>query len=290
MREFGISTQTVDLAPEDTPQLTTYWRKQSNLTSKSRTRDNNVMHAKPDLRVFLKWMIAGSGSVITDVIPLKYNSRNSRFPVPTRIRIWKTSASANGRDWAAAWPLSIWTNRRLSWGKTWNSIGNWREPANTGESFCRRNWRTGSSIWTTQPPNRVLQLSDSLSKSESWTRSLPGEEWPIAIGQKETLANSTTQWIWKQCRFGARRTTPQTAKTLCAIWYRNRNSRSRFWNDRQHWMAKCQTGVTKMDWMLYCKPCNHPKLWYRYEIPAFYFWRPVYSKTCIFRRLSPIAE
>ena len=33
------------------------------------TSDNNVMHAKPDLRVFLKWMTAGSGSVITDVIP-----------------------------------------------------------------------------------------------------------------------------------------------------------------------------------------------------------------------------
>ena len=30
----------------------------------------NTMHAKPDLRVFLKWMIAGSGSVITDVIQL----------------------------------------------------------------------------------------------------------------------------------------------------------------------------------------------------------------------------
>ena len=29
------------------------------------------MHAKPDLRVFLKWMIAGSGSVITDVITPK---------------------------------------------------------------------------------------------------------------------------------------------------------------------------------------------------------------------------
>ena len=28
------------------------------------------MHAKPDLRVFLKWMIARSGSVITDVITL----------------------------------------------------------------------------------------------------------------------------------------------------------------------------------------------------------------------------
>ena len=36
----------------------------------SKARDNNVMHAKPDLRVFLKWMIAGTGSVITDVIPL----------------------------------------------------------------------------------------------------------------------------------------------------------------------------------------------------------------------------
>jgi hypothetical protein len=30
--------------------------------------DNNVMHAKPDLRVLLKWMINRSGSVITDVI------------------------------------------------------------------------------------------------------------------------------------------------------------------------------------------------------------------------------
>ena len=29
-----------------------------------------MMHAKPDLRVFLKWMIAGSGSVIADVIRL----------------------------------------------------------------------------------------------------------------------------------------------------------------------------------------------------------------------------
>ena len=33
---------------------------------KMKTRHNNVMHAKPDLRVLLKWMIAGSGSVITD--------------------------------------------------------------------------------------------------------------------------------------------------------------------------------------------------------------------------------
>ena len=31
---------------------------------------NNVMHTNPDLRVFLKWMIADSGSVITDVMPL----------------------------------------------------------------------------------------------------------------------------------------------------------------------------------------------------------------------------
>ena len=38
---------------------------------KKAAADNNVMRAKPDLRVFLKWMIAGSGSVITDVIPLQ---------------------------------------------------------------------------------------------------------------------------------------------------------------------------------------------------------------------------
>ena len=32
------------------------------------------MHAKPDLRVFLKWMIAGSGSVITDVIQHQFEA------------------------------------------------------------------------------------------------------------------------------------------------------------------------------------------------------------------------
>ena len=35
------------------------------------------MHAKPDLRVFLKWMIAGSGSVITDVIRLSTTAMNN---------------------------------------------------------------------------------------------------------------------------------------------------------------------------------------------------------------------
>ena len=37
------------------------------------------MHAKPDLRVFLKWMIARSGSVITDVIWLKHWRLMRRF-------------------------------------------------------------------------------------------------------------------------------------------------------------------------------------------------------------------
>ena len=36
----------------------------------AKTRDNNAMHAKPDLRVILEWTIAGSGSVIADVITL----------------------------------------------------------------------------------------------------------------------------------------------------------------------------------------------------------------------------
>ena len=37
----------------------------------TQSTDNNVMHAKPDLRVFLKWKITGSGSVITAVIQRK---------------------------------------------------------------------------------------------------------------------------------------------------------------------------------------------------------------------------
>ena len=32
------------------------------------TADNNTMHAKPDLRVFIEAMISGSGSVIVAVI------------------------------------------------------------------------------------------------------------------------------------------------------------------------------------------------------------------------------
>ena len=37
------------------------------------SRDNNAMHAKPDLHVVLEWKIAGSGSVIADVITLIEN-------------------------------------------------------------------------------------------------------------------------------------------------------------------------------------------------------------------------
>ena len=35
------------------------------------TANNNVMHAKPGLRVVLKWMIAASGSVINNVMHAK---------------------------------------------------------------------------------------------------------------------------------------------------------------------------------------------------------------------------
>ena len=40
------------------------------------------MHAKPDLRVVLKWLIAGSGSVITDVILLRQMVK-TRFSIRT---------------------------------------------------------------------------------------------------------------------------------------------------------------------------------------------------------------
>ena len=42
------------------------------------------MHAKPDLRVFLKWMIAGSGSAITDVIPLNHMALKLLAPFVVR--------------------------------------------------------------------------------------------------------------------------------------------------------------------------------------------------------------
>ena len=48
-------------------------------TSEFTTPDNNVMHAKPDLRVFLKWMIASSGSVITDVIQTEFMPRSQKL-------------------------------------------------------------------------------------------------------------------------------------------------------------------------------------------------------------------
>ena len=47
----------------------------------------NVMHAKPDLRVFLKWMIARSGSVITDVMCLKDFALVNRYTILRQLRI-----------------------------------------------------------------------------------------------------------------------------------------------------------------------------------------------------------
>ena len=52
------------------------------------------MHAKPDLRVFLKWMIAGSGSVITDVIHLRViDILTHRFSIRTLLAITFASSA-----------------------------------------------------------------------------------------------------------------------------------------------------------------------------------------------------
>ena len=49
------------------------------METKTEAVDNNAMHAKPGLRVVLKWMIAGSGSVIAD-----------DYEVPTmKSRVWE---------------------------------------------------------------------------------------------------------------------------------------------------------------------------------------------------------
>ena len=45
------------------------------------------MHAKPDLRVFLKWMIARSGSVITDVILLGGTMRRFKLSLSSFLLI-----------------------------------------------------------------------------------------------------------------------------------------------------------------------------------------------------------
>ena len=56
------------------------------------------MHATPDLRVFSKWTIIGSGSVITDVIHLKTMETSfGKNPIRPKPRAW---ASAMGFSWA----------------------------------------------------------------------------------------------------------------------------------------------------------------------------------------------
>ena len=68
------------------------------------------MHAKPDLRVFLKWMVAGSGSVITDVIRL----RQILLEVPKR-KIERLSRMLRNQqvDWRYVhdWHLINWLNQ-----------------------------------------------------------------------------------------------------------------------------------------------------------------------------------
>ena len=54
------------------------------------------MHAKPDLRVLFNNMITGSGSVITDVIPLE---ANLKFNLSTLLLLTACIALAVGWAW-----------------------------------------------------------------------------------------------------------------------------------------------------------------------------------------------
>ena len=73
------------------------------------------MHAKPDLRVFLKWMIAGSGSVITAVMRLVLSSINASVFTNVRLHFMhfdeSTTNSARSFRLSNLWdicvPLSI---------------------------------------------------------------------------------------------------------------------------------------------------------------------------------------
>ena len=61
------------------------------------------MHAKSGLRVLLKWMIAGSGSVITDVMPPQTNLLDASMAVRANVQpdcSWEIACyeSASGRN------------------------------------------------------------------------------------------------------------------------------------------------------------------------------------------------
>ena len=75
-----------------------------------RTQDNNVMHAKPDLRVFLKWMIAGSGSVITDVIT-PWQFTNTKALTKNRTR----TGDCNRTITTLLFARRLWICRVLGW-------------------------------------------------------------------------------------------------------------------------------------------------------------------------------
>ena len=67
------------------------------------------MHAKPDLRVFLKWMIAGSGSVITDVIRLLTNYTGTQMDdslPPELIAKFTPAQLADAKAWWKALSIS----------------------------------------------------------------------------------------------------------------------------------------------------------------------------------------
>ena len=82
------------------------------------TANNSVMHAKPDLRVFLKWMIAGSGSVITDVILLNPNASNENVsqspPLGLLIMINQNAQESETRFLTK--PLVVWFSIGLMYG------------------------------------------------------------------------------------------------------------------------------------------------------------------------------
>ena len=105
--------------------------------------DNNVMHTKPDLRVFLKWLIACSGSVITAVITFSCSSSAvtcsslwSRFGSVSRsARSTRQHARASAVDVGLSKPGFVWILFAL--------------PRLIRYAWCHRRGRSapGTSLW-----------------------------------------------------------------------------------------------------------------------------------------------
>ena len=94
------------------------------------------MHAKPDLRVVLKWMIAGSGSVIADVVtlqPLPLTSTNHELYIMTTLLWLDDERDPTDSRWHRYFPVE---NPTAVWVKTYEEFVEWVNVNSLPDAIC----------------------------------------------------------------------------------------------------------------------------------------------------------